>query len=173
MQPVARLRGRIRFGLTPWRRRGVAGFLFPVPCTTKVWSEEWRAPDAWLGDVEAGLREHGAVVLRGGDFDRWDLEVRGGLFGGARLLMAIEEHRAGKQLVRFGLVPNVSGVFVVIGIVLILLTIGASLQTAWIAATVLTLVTAVVVGRVLMECGRSCATLANTSGSMVREEWRL
>jgi len=41
------------------------------------------------------------VVSRGGGFDRWDLQIRSGLFGEVRLLMAIEEHGEGKQLIRF------------------------------------------------------------------------
>src|SRR2546426_6284757 len=30
--------------------------------------------------------------LRGGEHDRWDLEVRCGFFGAARLLMGVEDH---------------------------------------------------------------------------------
>jgi len=41
--------------------------------------------------------------MAGGDFDNWDLKVRGGLLGSAQLRMAVEEHGAGKQLLRFSL----------------------------------------------------------------------
>ena len=139
MQPVARLRGRIRFGLTPWRRRGVPGFALPVPRTSTIWSEEWRAPETWLGDLEARLRERGAVVLRGGDYDRWDLDVRGGLLGGARLLMTIEEHGAGKQLARFRSAPRVSSYGVVAALMLLLLAVLAGLDGAPVAGIVLAL----------------------------------
>jgi hypothetical protein len=43
----------------------------------------------------------------GGDFDSWDLELKGGLFGGARLQIVIEEHGAGKQLIRFRTWPKI------------------------------------------------------------------
>ena len=41
------------------------------------------------------------MTARGGDYDDWDLEVRGGLLGGARLRLGVEEHGAGKQMLRF------------------------------------------------------------------------
>ena len=37
-----------------------------------------------LQAIEASLRARGARVRRGGAYDRWDLEVRGGLLGAAR-----------------------------------------------------------------------------------------
>jgi len=46
-------------------------------------------------------------VLCGGAFDRWDLELRGGIFGGARTLMAVEELGGGAQLVRYRFWPIV------------------------------------------------------------------
>src|SRR5262249_4927249 len=42
-----------------------------------------------------------AVVVRGGDWDSGDLEVLGGMLGATRISMTIEEHGAGRQLVRF------------------------------------------------------------------------
>ncbi len=35
-----------------------------------------------------------APALRGSDYDRWDLMVRGGMLGGARTRMTIEKHGA-------------------------------------------------------------------------------
>ena len=108
LQPLARLRGRLRFGLTPWRRRGWHGLVFPWPRTMTLWSEQWRAPEEWLRALEEHVKEDGGVILRGGDYDRWDLAVRGGLLGNARLLMAVEEHGGGKQLARFRTWPKCS-----------------------------------------------------------------
>jgi GT2 family glycosyltransferase len=97
---LARLRGRISHGLTPWRREKGLGFAFPLPWDLRLWSESWQAPTTWLQSLESVLRTSGAVVRRGGDYQRWDLEVRGGMLGRARILMAAEEHGAGRQLVR-------------------------------------------------------------------------
>ena len=45
LQPLARLAGRLRNGLSPWRRRLRPGAAWPRPRTVKVWSESLaRAP---------------------------------------------------------------------------------------------------------------------------------
>jgi GT2 family glycosyltransferase len=101
IQPIARLRGRLGHGLTPWRRRGARQCTLPLPRSAAIWSESWTDPATWLETVEAALRRQGAIVSRGGPFDRWDLVCRGGILGESRLLMAIEEHGGGRQYVRF------------------------------------------------------------------------
>ena len=78
----------------------------PGPRTLTIWSERWRSPCEWLESIEASLKSDGSTVIRGGDFDRWDLEVRGGALGAARLRVVIEEHGAGKQLVRARIWPR-------------------------------------------------------------------
>ena len=103
-QPIARLRGRLAHGLTPWRTRGSSGYALPVASTVKVWSNEWAAPETWIGGVERSLRESGAVVRSGGSADRWDLELRGGLAASARLLHTAEDHSTG-QLAHFRVWP--------------------------------------------------------------------
>lgn len=108
LQPVARLYGRLKHGLTMWRRRGAPPKAAAVSRTDSLWSETWRSPADWLSRLESALIAQGAVVLRGGEFDRWDLEVRGGLFGSARVLMTIEEHGNGKQMLRFRARPILS-----------------------------------------------------------------
>src|SRR5439155_8079883 len=77
LQPLARLLGRVEHGLTPWRRRGDVGPALPWPRTfAAARSGRWQDVTEKLGSMETALRESGAVVRRGGDFDRWDLEVR-------------------------------------------------------------------------------------------------
>ncbi len=34
-----------------------------------------------FADIETMLRRKGAAITKGGAFDRWDVEIRGGLFG--------------------------------------------------------------------------------------------
>jgi hypothetical protein len=107
-QPMARLWGRMKHGLTPWRRRGVAEFSLPTPGLLTIWSESWHSSHEWLGWLATLLESRGAVSVNGGEFDSWDLEIRGGLFGSVRTRMAIEEHGSGKQLIRFRSWPTVS-----------------------------------------------------------------
>src|SRR5881296_4252747 len=97
VQPLARLRGRLNEGLTPWRRHGTPRPTPLWPVTTSIWTERWQEQEQRLRTMEAGLRADGACVLRGGRHDRWDLEVRGGFFGAARLLLGVEDHPGGCQ----------------------------------------------------------------------------
>jgi O-antigen biosynthesis protein len=129
LQPIARLWGRLTFGLTPWRRRGMMSFVPPWRRTLARWDEQWRSPEDRLHEIERRLRESGAIVARGGNFDDWDLVVRGGLLGEAHLRMAIEEHGQGKQLVRLKIWP---GIFqqVVVACVLLLALVVTSTEPA-------------------------------------------
>ncbi len=106
IQPLARLRGRLPMGLTPWRRRRGGVWALPRRTTLTAWSETWREPVAWLAELERALRGQGAVVLPGGAFDRWDMEVRFGTLGSARLRAAVEEHGSGRQLLRLRAWPR-------------------------------------------------------------------
>jgi GT2 family glycosyltransferase len=100
LHPLARLWGRLRRGLTPWRRHGGHGLSLPRRRTWATWTERWQPSEERLRELELGLRVAGARVIRGGPYDRWDLQVCGGMFGVMRVLMAIEEHGGGRQLVR-------------------------------------------------------------------------
>jgi hypothetical protein len=159
LQPLARLRGRLHHGLAPWRRRqGARGLALPRTRTFAIWSEHWRAPDERLRAIEATLRADGAGVLRGGDSDRWDLEVRGGTLGAVRILMAVEEHGLGRQLVRFRTWPRCSSAGGVLTLLCAALATMAELDQAWVASTMLGVVTVMLALRLFQE--RAAATAA-------------
>jgi hypothetical protein len=80
----------------------------PRPQVISIWTEYWQAPEKRLQLLETSLREDGTAVFRGGDFDRWDLTVKGGMLGAMRILMAVEEHGLGQQMVRFRVWPRYS-----------------------------------------------------------------
>ncbi len=101
LQPVARLAGRLEHGLAPWRVRGTRRRLWRSRRLISCWREAWKAPEARLEAMLAALVQAGSVTTRGSDYDDWDLEVRGGLLGSARLRLGVEEHGAGKQMLRF------------------------------------------------------------------------
>jgi GT2 family glycosyltransferase len=105
LQPFARLWGRTSAGLTPWRGRG-GRLAVPRPRTRIIWSEDWESPRDRLGRLLAYLRLEHAAVLSGGDFDRWDIQVRAGPLGSARIRLGVEEHGQGKQLLRFRVWPR-------------------------------------------------------------------
>jgi hypothetical protein len=160
MQPLARLRGRIRFGLTPWRRRGTrSGLKWPAARTETIWSETWREADERLRTLESNLREAGACVLRGGDFDRWDLEVRGGMLGSVRVQMLTEEHGGGKQLARFRAWPRSSQRVVAMMLFFSVLPLAAALDGAWAVAFLLGAVALLFALRAFKECAAAMFTL--------------
>jgi GT2 family glycosyltransferase len=159
LQPLARLCGRLRHGLTPWRQRGTSGLLLPWPRTLALWSERWQASNEWLQSIEATLRAMGTPALRGGDYDRWELEVRSGLLGAARTRMVIEEHGAGRQLVRFYTWPRFSLAGLVVILLFAVLLGWAALAHIWVASLILGMVTIALVLRMLWECAAATVTI--------------
>ncbi len=152
VQPAARLRGRIAHGLTPWRRRR-SGATSPRPRRqVALWSEAWRAPAERLRALESRLRDAGIAVFHGGVFDRFDLEARAGVLGSGRLLMAVEEHGGGRQLVRERTWWRPGRFALWLSGALAALAAGASLDAAWPAALVLAGAALAVGLRTLSEC---------------------
>jgi GT2 family glycosyltransferase len=158
LQPAARLWGRLHSGLTPWRRRGKPHFAFPRPRTAAIWSERWQAPEKRLASVEAILRAQGAIVARGGDYDRWDLEVRGGLFGVVRTRMAIEEHGAGRQQLLFRSWPRFSPLGSVLILLFLLLSTLAGVAGAWAVSIPFGAVAALLATRTFGDCAAATAS---------------
>jgi hypothetical protein len=157
LQPLARLWGRVQYGLTPWRRRGNTGVRVPRARSWTIWSERWRPPEEWLGRIEVALHENGATVLRGGSYDSWDLEVRGGALGSARIRALIEEHGGGRQLVRLRSYPCWSRVGFAAAALFALLSLVAELDRARPASVVLLSLAVVLVLRELQECAGATA----------------
>jgi len=104
------------------------------PVTAAIWSERWEAQHTRLRTLEARLRVEGACVLRGAEHDPWDLEVRGGILGAARLLIGLEDHPGGKQLIRLRWWPDVPGRGPVLALGFAGLTVAAARAGAWEAA---------------------------------------
>jgi len=100
IQPLARLSGRIRGGLVPWKTRAPVRPSLRFLRAEPTWNEHWQAPERRLEAVVNELRDTGVGVRLAGQFERFDLEVRGGLLGLARMRMLCEEHGHGRQLVR-------------------------------------------------------------------------
>ena len=135
-QPLARLIGRLKHGLTPWRRRGMTHWKVPLPTGLSLWHEQWEPPTDTLNKLRVKLSAGGAVVESGDDFDAWDLEVRGGLFGRVRLLLATEEHGAGRQMLRYRLRPRWNKTAVLFIMLFAVISTGAALDGAWFTSTI-------------------------------------
>lgn len=158
LQPLARLSGRLRVGLTPWRRRGEPSFALPWSRAHAVWSERWSSLEQRLESMEAAIGGQGAVVQRGGAYDRWDLQVRGGMFGTVRVRTTVEEHGGGKQLIRIHSWPRMAPtVFALICLSSVLIAL-AAMDGAWIAAEILAAAAAGVVIYAFADCAAATAS---------------
>jgi hypothetical protein len=128
LQPMARLAGRLRNGLSPWRRRLRPGLTFPHPRTVEVWSETWTDPQGRVQALQDALAASGGLVRSGGPFDRWDLDLRVGPLGGVKIRTAVEEHGSGRQLLRARVWPRASALALMFALALVALTV---LFLAW------------------------------------------
>jgi GT2 family glycosyltransferase len=152
-QSLARLRGRLAGGLTPWRRRGSGRWTVPRLTRYQEWSEDWQSMEARLRSVETTVRDAGYAVGRGGATDDWDLEVRAGAFGGARLRGTVEEHGHGRQLVRWRVTPTIWSGSPIVLAVLSIVVLGALRDGAWLAASVAATLVAVLIARTVLDAG--------------------
>jgi hypothetical protein len=159
LQPAARLGGRLRFGLSPWRRRSAPHLGLPIPRTHSIWSEQWRAPDERVARLDKALRRIGGVVFSGGDFERWDLYVRGGMLGSMRLRMAVEEHGAGRQFVRIRSWPRFSRIGAALMLGLAALAVGAAFEGATVVAVILGASALLILVSMIQDCATAAGVL--------------
>jgi hypothetical protein len=169
-QPLFRLSGRLSHGLTPWRRLGLTGWTWPWASVVSVWSETWRDPADWVHLLREQLRGLGTRVFVSTPTDRWDVEARAGLLGGARALITVEEHGGGKQFVRFRIWPVLRFRSLSLGIVLFsVLSVLAFLDGATGAGLILGSLAAgaaILVGR---KCGAAVATMRAVAKGLAEE----
>ena len=170
LQPLARLSGRLRQGLTLWRTRVITGFAWPRPWLANIWSKRSLAVEERLESLEATLRTQGASPLRGGDYDHWDLEVRGGLLGSARMFVALEYHGDGRQLLRVRSWPRCSIGGVALALLFAGLSIAAAHDQSWPACLVVSLVTLLLAFCTVRECAAATAAFLTAIRKIEQEE---
>jgi hypothetical protein len=115
------------------------------------------------------LREAGAVVRAGGDFDRWDLEVRLGSLGASRILLAPEEHGGGRQLLRFRIYPWVPPAWLTLGALSLAAGAGAAIGGAWLVAVPLGLAAALVAARAWFDTGHAIGVVRGVLDNALAE----
>jgi O-antigen biosynthesis protein len=156
-QPFVRLLGRVSKGLTPWRFRGKSGWTFPINKEYSLWSEEWRSPEEWLSWVEDQLKRRKIVNYRGGDYDKWDIGVAGGMFGAARLFFGLEEHGGAKQNLKWRILPVISLRSILAITLLGGVAIISAFDHAWLVSGLFILLALIPFVRWLIESGQAIA----------------
>jgi GT2 family glycosyltransferase len=169
LQPVARLAGRLRHGLAPWRRRTAPVLAVPVPRTSSIWCERWESPEDRLEQLDDELRREGCVVHQGSEYDRWDLQIRGGMLGSAHVRMAVEEHGSGRQFVRYRSWPRWSRGGLALTIVFAVLSLGAALDRSWLACAVLGAIALIFTLSAIRDCGTATGSIVRVLDRQVRQ----
>jgi GT2 family glycosyltransferase len=168
IQPIARMDGRVRGSPVPAPSRP-RRFALPVPRLFKTWTEASRPGSERLAEIELRVRATGAIVSRGGAYDRWDLQARRSFIAAARIRMGIEEHGAGRQLVRLRVTPSYSRSALALIVVLIVLSVAAWIDHAHPATLLLAVVALALAARTLQSAGTAMgAVLRHVDGSVER-----
>jgi hypothetical protein len=136
VQPAARLHGRLTHGLGPWRSRVNGRPRLPARRTWAFWSTQWIDPHERLRAIEQRVVAAGARIRPGGDYDRWDIQVELGILVQSRLLMSVEEHAGGAQLIRVRALPRCRAPLAV-GAITGVLAVTAALDHAYLATALL------------------------------------
>jgi len=123
-----------------------------------------------LEAVEKALVAQGAMVSRGGDYDRWDLEVRGGLVGLVRLHTVVEEHGEGRQLMRLLMRPRFSTSGTVLIFLFATVFFGACIDQVWTACAIFGSGVLFLALRALQECGGATAAILDSLQLTEEEE---
>lgn len=156
LQPIARHWGRFREqcrALRPSNR--LRGLAFPRPITGWRWSEDWLAPEKRIKAVEDELLTRGVPLTRGSDYDRWDLEVHGGLLGSARISIAVEDHSGAAQMIRYRLMPHTNIAQILLIGILVMLAALAAVGGAWMATVAFGVLATAIASVVTWSCGRA------------------
>jgi glycosyltransferase involved in cell wall biosynthesis len=171
LQPAARLTGRLTEGLVPWAARPRLGAAtLPRRLVRTLWFERWRPAQERVAKIETSARRPGARVVRGGPYDRWDLELCAGAVGGARLLVAVEEHGRGRQLVRCRVWPRASRGTVTAVLVASALAGLASVAAAWTATALLGALALGLAALTAWECGIAVTAASEAVVASVGEQ---
>jgi GT2 family glycosyltransferase len=159
VQPLARLWGRLKHGLTPWKKRGLTTPVLPFRRKWALWTETWIEPQERLCSLERALTACGVTVWRGNAYEAWDLSVVGGLLGSARVLMAVEDHGSGNQYIRFAAWPLYSKLGLTLSIAGMTIAGAAAVGHELLVAGVLAAGSVLLLGGAVLEAGRSLANV--------------
>ncbi len=106
-QPIARLSGRIRSGLTatriPGKDKSRSVFSYPLNATDSVWDGTYQDRLQRIKYVNDTLAIDGFSTQSGNEYQNWDLQAYGGIFGSCQLSLVVEHHQEQTDHVRYRL----------------------------------------------------------------------
>ena len=123
------------------------------------WTDDWQSAEDRIAEIHRRASADRAPVFCGSIWDRWDMHVRGGLLGGARLRLGLEEHGGGRQLVRIRISPHAPAAAMAVVVALAVLAGVAVTAHAPAAAVLLGLAGGALGARLAWECGIAVAWL--------------
>lgn len=103
-QPVVRLYGRLRQGLTPWRSNTESLTVtprFPRTISGSLWDGKNMSVLDRLTRIQHHLKQSGVNARVGNEYDNWEIEVAGGIQGSARLSLMVEAHGADNEQILY------------------------------------------------------------------------
>jgi GT2 family glycosyltransferase len=159
LHPIARLRGRLRRGLNPWRPRLRMRLALPWRRKYAIWREQWAETRTLPELLTEALRSEGVPLTHGGEYDDWDLEVPAGLFGRARAVTAIEDHGGHARHLRIRAWPEGSLEANLASALLALLAAVALFDGALLVGAILGLLTSLILARTAYECALAMAAI--------------
>ena len=157
LQPIARLYGRLSHRFTHWRVTRPMGLPWPRMVSLRREMRQDHIDD--LPFLKTVLCDASLFVQPGGDRARWDLEVRGGLFGKARTRMTVTAHGSDRPRIHFRVWPMGSAYSLGYSLLFALLCVGAILDHAYVPAVILGGVVLVIIYRLLQESAWAMSSL--------------
>jgi glycosyl transferase family 2 len=156
VQPLSRMLGRWRGGLTPWRsRRDGASFSWPIWQCHRVPVEDG---DRWCDDAGdflwRAVEREGLAATRSRPGARWDWQIEGGAFAGVRTMLGND---GSSMAVRAW--PYLGGLTWLLGAILLLgVAVGIAAQ-ALVPVLLFTAGLSILAGRSIRQAGEAMASL--------------
>ena len=165
LQPLARLGGRLRRGLTPIQIGGLSFWTFPRTRTAAIWSEEWKPALTWVELFKSALTAKGACPVCGGPTDDWDFEIQTGLLASARAVMAVEEYGRGRQFVRYRVSPRWRRAFPAVFVPALAAAVAVS-EASWFAGALFGAAALALAALACCQCGIAVGKIVRALKSM-------
>src|SRR5260370_33339681 len=135
-----------------------------------MWTKRRPGVEDRLRAIEKGLLKISWPPVRGGECDRWDLQVSGGILGSARVFLAVEPHGSGRQLLRIRCWPQCSVSAALLAALMAGLGAGAAVDGVTWLWILLEGVSLLVLARMLLECSGAMGAFLAVVRKIEREE---